>query len=238
MVAFADDAYDEIKPLEYEDTQSEDITRRINIIDILREYGKGEDSETLDSFIENETDKLLVKLAKLVQSANRIKSVVSDNLLVHIKKEIISNLSIDSEKKTDLEEKKGTYYGIEDATKEFKPSFFEAPDDSEHPQDWNVFKEVCAFLNSELGGTLYLGDKVVTTAKGHFSYSEAQSAGLFDKDTYKKYARVMIANRAFTYGAREIADDVIMGACETSELKIIADVPLDGTEFVEAEVIN
>ena len=157
VVAFADDAYDEIKPLEYEDTQSEDITRRINIIDILREYGKGEDSETLDSFIENETDKLLVKLAKLVQSANRIKSVVSDNLLVHIKKEIISNLSIDSEKKTDLEEKKGTYYGIEDATKEFKPSFFEAPDDSEHPQDWNVFKEVCAFLNSELGGTLYLG---------------------------------------------------------------------------------
>ena len=85
---------------------------------------------------------------------------------------------------------------------------------------------------------MILGDKVVTTAKGHFSYSEAQSAGLFEKDTYKKYARVMIANRAFTYGAREIADDVIMGACETSELKIIADVPLDGTEFAEAEVIN
>ena len=85
---------------------------------------------------------------------------------------------------------------------------------------------------------MILGDKVVTTAKGHFSYSEAQSAGLFEKDTYKKYARVMIANRAFTFGAREIADDVIMGACETSELKIIADVPLDGTEFTEAEVIN
>ena len=85
---------------------------------------------------------------------------------------------------------------------------------------------------------MILGDKVVTTAKGHFSYSEAQSAGLFERPTYKQYARIMIANRAFTYGAREIADDVIMGACETSELKIIANVPLNDNDFAEAEVIN
>lgn len=158
VVAFADDAYEEMRSLNYDAGMEEDgIRRRKDIVDILMEYGKGEDSDVLDSFIDAAANPMLVKLSKLVQSANRIRNVVSDNLLVHIKKEIISNLSIDSEKKTDLEVKKGTYYGTEDATKEFKPSFFEAPDDSEHPQDWNVFKELCAFLNSELGGTLYMG---------------------------------------------------------------------------------
>ena len=81
------------------------------------------------------------------------------------------------------------------------------------------------------------GEKVITTAIGHFSYTEATTAELFKKDTYTKYARVMIGNRAFTYGAREIADDVIMGVMETSELKLVADVPLDGSEFIDAEVL-
>ena len=48
----------------------------------------------------------------------------------------------------------------------------------------------------------------------------------------------MIANRAFTLGAREIADDVIFGVMETSELKLVTDTPLDGSEFIDAEVIN
>lgn len=82
------------------------------------------------------------------------------------------------------------------------------------------------------------GEKVVVNAIGHFSYSEAQTAELFKKDTYIKYARIMIANRAFTLGAREIADDVIFGVLETSELKLVTDTPLDGSEFIDAEVIN
>ena len=82
------------------------------------------------------------------------------------------------------------------------------------------------------------GEKVIVNATGHFSYSEAQTADLFTKDTYKKYARIMIANRAFTLGAREIADDVIFGVLETSELKLVTDTPLDGSEFIDAEVIN
>ena len=82
------------------------------------------------------------------------------------------------------------------------------------------------------------GDKVTTKAIGHFSYSEAQTAGFFEKDTYKKFARVMIGVRAFTLGAREIADDVIMGVQETTELKLTTNTPLDGSEFVEAEIIS
>ena len=84
---------------------------------------------------------------------------------------------------------------------------------------------------------IILGEKVTTTAIGRFSYSEAQQAELLSKDTYIKYARIMIGNRAFTLGARDIADDVLMGVMETSELKLVSDVPLDGTEFIDAEVL-
>ena len=84
---------------------------------------------------------------------------------------------------------------------------------------------------------IILGEKVVTTAVGHFSYAEAQNADMFSKDTYKKYPRIMIGVRAFTFGAREIADDILMGVMETSELKVLTGTPLDGTEFVDADVL-
>jgi len=65
-------------------------------------------------------------------------------------------------------------------------------------------------------------DKTIeVTAKSHFSYSEAISAGFFEKDTYKKYARIMIGHRAFTLGARDIASDVLMGCLEETENAII-----------------
>lgn len=71
----------------------------------------------------------------------------------------------------------------------------------------------------------------------HFSYSEAQAAGFFDKDTYKKYARVMIGHRAFTLGARDIAPDAIMGCQETSELQIVSN-SVDTDYFETAEVVE
>ena len=77
------------------------------------------------------------------------------------------------------------------------------------------------------------GKERVMTAISHYSYSEAQNAGLFDKDTYKKYARIMIGTRAFTFGARDIANDVLMGSMETTELKIVENVPINDVEFVD-----
>ena len=85
---------------------------------------------------------------------------------------------------------------------------------------------------------MILGEKIKTECIGRFSYNEAKQAELLDKDNYKKYPRIMVANRAFTLGAREIADDVIMGAYETTELKIITNQPLSNNDFVDAEVIN
>lgn len=77
------------------------------------------------------------------------------------------------------------------------------------------------------------GKEVVSTVVSHYSFSEAQTADLFSKDTYKKYARIMIGNRAFTYGARDIASDILMGCMETTELKIVENAPIDDAEFVE-----
>lgn len=74
---------------------------------------------------------------------------------------------------------------------------------------------------------LILGEKVITTAIGTFSFSEAMTADMFSKDTYKKYPKVMIKTRAWTYGAREIADDICLGLMETTELKNVVDVDFD-----------
>ena len=71
------------------------------------------------------------------------------------------------------------------------------------------------------------------TAISHYSFSEAQNAELFIKDTYKKYARIMIGHCAFVLGARDIADDVLMGCMETTELKVVENAPITDVDFVE-----
>lgn len=82
------------------------------------------------------------------------------------------------------------------------------------------------------------GKERVTTCTSHYSFSEAQTAELFSKDTYKKYARVLIGHRAFTLGARDIASDALMGCQETSELKIVEGVDLSPSDYEIAEEIQ
>ena len=73
------------------------------------------------------------------------------------------------------------------------------------------------------------------TCTSHFSFSEAKTADLFTKDTYIKYARILIGHRAFTLGARDIGGDLLMGVMETTELKIVENVDLspDDYEIIE-----
>lgn len=59
---------------------------------------------------------------------------------------------------------------------------------------------------------------VKNTAKGVFGVSDATLAGLWDKGTYKKYPKDMLASRAFSKGANEIADDLLQGMYSYSEL--------------------
>lgn len=75
-------------------------------------------------------------------------------------------------------------------------------------------------------------------AIGHFSYSEAITADMFSKDTYKKYPRILIGHRAFTYAAREIASDILFGVMETTELKIVAGKELDQTDIADIEEVE
>ena len=41
----------------------------------------------------------------------------------------------------------------------------------------------------------------------------------------------MIANRAFVFGARDIADDLIMGVMETSELDVVVGNSNPSTDY-------
>lgn len=75
------------------------------------------------------------------------------------------------------------------------------------------------------------GKLIEMKATSHFSYSEAQSADLFVKDTYKKYARILIGHRAFTLGARDIASDLLMGVMESGELKLVEGVDLTPADY-------
>ena len=77
------------------------------------------------------------------------------------------------------------------------------------------------------------GKERIVTATSHYSFSEAQTAELFKKDTYIKYARIMIGHRAFIFGARDIANDILMGCMETTELKVVENAPISDIDFVD-----
>ena len=82
-----------------------------------------------------------------------------------------------------------------------------------------------------------MGKIVEQNATSHFSYTEAVTADFFSKDTYKKYARIMIGHRAFTLGARDIASDILMGVLEETESAVI-DGTLDAIDMTEYEEIQ
>lgn len=76
------------------------------------------------------------------------------------------------------------------------------------------------------------------TSIGKFSYSDALQAEFFEKDTYKKYARILIGHRAFTLAARDIASDILFGVMETSELKIVTDSTLTNKDVTPIEDVE
>ena len=136
---------------------------RLSIIDLLKEYGRKENSERLARAISDFEDDLpqLARLARLIQTANSMQDTLSGSALNVIRREIIRTLSIETENDTNLEADNGIYLGVESGTLEFKTSIVFPPDNNmqpdEYTQSMNVMKGVCAFLNSTTGGILYLG---------------------------------------------------------------------------------
>ena len=140
--------------------QAKSTLIRLSIIDLLKEYGRKENSEKLARAISDFEKDLpqISRLARLIQTANSMQGTLSGSALNVIRREIIHTLSIETENDADLEADKGIYLGVESGTLEFKTSIVFPPDNNMQPdefaQSMNVMKGICAFLNSTTGGTL------------------------------------------------------------------------------------
>lgn len=146
---------------DYEDAY--DTLVRLAIVQLLKEYGKRENSDVLAGAISEyeESFPMIARLARLIQMANSMHGTLSEASINVIKREIIRTLSLETESDTDLEADTGTYLGMESGTVEFKTSIVYPSSNNMQPnqteQEVNVFRGICAFLNSTTGGTLYLG---------------------------------------------------------------------------------
>lgn len=145
------------------------VKRRMCVLEVLRCYGKEDAEETLEAAVDNE-DQSISRLAKVIQSCNRLEGVLSDAMRNAIMHEMLKMLRVDDDSAADLEEEGGVYLGIENGHQEFKTSIIFPPDNQMQPapeiQKMNVFKAVCAFLNSESGGVVYLGVNDLGTVTG------------------------------------------------------------------------
>lgn len=148
---------------EEEYSQAKATLIRLSIIELLKEYGRKDNSEKLAQAISGFEKSLpqLARLARLIQTANSMQDTLSGSALNVIRREIIHTLSIETENDADLEADKGIYLGVESGTLEFKTSIVFPPNNNMQPDEYtqnvNVMKGICAFLNSTTGGTLYLG---------------------------------------------------------------------------------
>lgn len=71
------------------------------------------------------------------------------------------------------------------------------------------------------------------SVKSSFTMKEAIEAELTEKDVWVKYWRRMLDARAFVIGAREIADDLLLGIMTPNELDEIGDISILDKEGIE-----
>lgn len=173
--------------------QAKSTLIRLSIIELLKEYGRKENSEKLAEAISSfeETLPQLSRLARLIQTANSMQGTLSGSALNVIRREIIHTLSIETENDADLEADKGIYLGVESGTLEFKTSIIFPPDNNMQPdefaQSMNVMKGICAFLNSTTGGILYLGVNDQGYVVG--IYNDMQYLKMQTIDSYMRYVQ-------------------------------------------------
>lgn len=142
---------------------SETVNFRRDILELLKEYGKSENSQKLNDAIalNPEEQPLLSKLARLIHAANSVRETLSAATLNALKREIVKTLSIETEEDVAIDSEARPYLGTESQTVEFKTSLVYPPDNNMQPnlaqQSANIFKAICGFLNSSIGGTLYIG---------------------------------------------------------------------------------
>jgi len=145
----------DVKP-EFSDLPS--VIKKNLVIELLRGYGDPQSQEFISRVIEENSDETLTRIALLVQSCGSLRGVINKSMEGVIKREILQCLTVGQDGNPNYEEEAGINIGVEGSTLEFKTSFFEAPADAqEQNQEITIFKAICGFLNSDLGGSLYLG---------------------------------------------------------------------------------
>lgn len=177
--------------------KEDSVLVRRGVIQILGEYGRKQYSEELADCIENFQDEhpILATLARLVQTANTMRDVLSTATINVIKREIIRTLSLETEDDADLDSGR-TFLGVESGTMEFKTSFVYPAGNNMQPepnkQMHNVCRGLCGFLNSSTGGILYLGvndQGYVTGLDNDMKYLHIQSI-----DGYQRYVQDNVKN--------------------------------------------
>lgn len=139
------------------------VKTRLVVLNLLSEYGNKEYSTLLNDYIEEykESNATISNLARLIQTSNTLQGTLSEVGLNIIKREIIRTLSLETEDEADLEAENKVFIGVESGTMEFKASFIYPAGNNMQPEPTTqmkfIFKGLCAFLNSNTGGTLYLG---------------------------------------------------------------------------------
>ena len=207
LIYFAKDEYDKIGVITAsEKLNNVDVVKtKCDVVRILKAYGHGENNAELDSIMEQTEDQTLAKIAKLIQSCNIIGEIVPASTKNIIKREIVNSLSLETEDETNLEEENGIYLGIENLHQEFKTSFVYPPDNDMQPnvaiQEKNIFKCLCGFLNSDGGGTLYIGVTDLGYVCGfdndmrHLKLNELDSYIRFIQDEAAKFFPVDVLNQ-------------------------------------------
>lgn len=198
LITFAKGEYGIIEELEPDDCISnmDVVQQRCSVVKILKAYENESMGPVLESIIEQSDDETLIKIAKLIQSCNIIGDVLPAATKNIIKREITKSLSLETKDETNLDEENGIYMGIENLHQEFKTSFVYPPGNDMQPnvklQERNIFRALCGFLNSEGGGTLYIG----VTDLGYVSGIENDMLFLrmTELDTYIRFIQDEAAN--------------------------------------------
>lgn len=165
LVLFAkDEDLSHVKLVMPEDCESsETALLRKSVVQLLQQWGEDGDNEALTQYISwfEESKPVLARIARIIQTSNNMRALVTDASLNVLKREVIKALQLEIGDESDLEGEKGIYLGIESGSVEFKESVVFPPDNNMYPNEAvqikNVLKGVCAFMNSQMGGTLYLG---------------------------------------------------------------------------------
>lgn len=134
------------------------VENKCLVIKLLKGYGNPQSQDFISKVIDEKDDRILTHIALLVQSCGSLRGVINKSMEGVIKREILQCLTVGQDGNPNYEEEAGTNIGVEGSTIEFKTSFFEAPADAkEQNQEITIFNTICGFLNSNLGGSLYLG---------------------------------------------------------------------------------